>query len=370
MYQSIFPYAALPALFALVLLFLTTAGRAEAAAGEDKELVILDADMVELYDDGAAMLMLASAPNIKLLGVCTTAGNTWAAAGAAYALRQLEAAGLADEIPVFIGEDETSRKGRAADIERERALFGVGRDRWQGAFGGAKPASWRAAYRAAYGVEPHHAPAPQSAADFIIEQVAAHPGRVTIVEIGPCMNLAAAVRRAPETAISAKRAAYMGGAFFHEGNVTPAAEFNFWFDPEAAKTALHAPFAEQIIVPLDACEKIRLTAERWRETGEVLQNPILREMWRRSPRTEKFRRNPAHVSYVWDTITAALVIDPSIVTDEISLPVDVNDMWSLSYGQSLAFRGRAPEGARTARIVLAVDEGRLWEMIFETLKGI
>ena len=59
MYQSIFPYAALPALFALVLLFLTTAGRAEAAAGEDKELVILDADMVELYDDGAAMLMLA-----------------------------------------------------------------------------------------------------------------------------------------------------------------------------------------------------------------------------------------------------------------------------------------------------------------------
>ncbi len=66
------------------------------SAGAAKEKVILDTDMVMLYDDGVAMMMLANHPNIELLGVTIVPGNTWVSEGTAYALRQLEVIGRTD----------------------------------------------------------------------------------------------------------------------------------------------------------------------------------------------------------------------------------------------------------------------------------
>ncbi|MCC8178015.1 MAG: nucleoside hydrolase, partial [Cloacibacillus sp.] len=74
--------------------------------------------------------------------------------------------------------------------------------------------------------------------------------------------------------------------------------------------------------------------------------------------------------YIWDTIVSAIIIDPTVITEEITLPVDVNDDYSLSYGQMLAFKGGAPRGAQSARIVLSVDEDKLWKMIFEVCRGL
>ena len=75
----------------------------------------------------------------------------------------------------------------------------------------------------------------QHAVNCIIDTVRANPGQVTIAAIGPCGNLALAVRMAPDIVPLIRRVVYMGGSFFQQGNTTPAAEFNWYFDPEAAR---------------------------------------------------------------------------------------------------------------------------------------
>ena len=157
-------------LLALAVLLLSFPACAESCPKE-KELVILDTDMVELYDDGIAMLMLTASPEIELLGVTVVAGNTWVEEGAAYALRQLEGAGHAASVPVAMGKNAPLREGRLGNMKKERELFGFGRDDWQGAGGYARPESWRAVYRGTYKAEPKFAPIEQHAVDFIIEQV-------------------------------------------------------------------------------------------------------------------------------------------------------------------------------------------------------
>ena len=135
---------------ALALLVLVPLSRGQAA---EKEKVILDTDMVELLDDGVAMMMLAQAPNIQLEGVTIVFGNTWVETGTAAAIRQLEGMGRKD-IPVFMGVDEPTRKGRFDHMAEEKRLYGQNFDSHRGAAGYPRPASWQRAYRERYRREP------------------------------------------------------------------------------------------------------------------------------------------------------------------------------------------------------------------------
>ena len=85
----------------LLALLLCLPMTALGAAVPQKEKVLLDTDMVEAFDDGVAMIMLANAPNIDLVGITTVTGNSWVQEGTAYALRQLEIEGK--NIPVAEG---------------------------------------------------------------------------------------------------------------------------------------------------------------------------------------------------------------------------------------------------------------------------
>jgi inosine-uridine nucleoside N-ribohydrolase len=334
-------------------------------AGEAaKQPVILDADMVDWFDDGAAMLMLAKSPKIELMGVTTVIGNTWVETGVASAIRQLEGI-KATNIPVLAGVNKTINEKRFKNIAQETKLFGRGKDSHQGAAGYPEPVSWQAEYRKSYGEEPTYGPSKEGAVDFIIRNVKARPHEVTIVAIGTGANLAAAVQKAPEIAPLVKRVIYMCGAFFQQGNVMPAAEFNVWLDPEAEKIAFRAPFSEQIIVPLDACEKIQITWEKYFELKKKVKSPILQKLIKTHWMTDSFEKhqNPPD-NYVWDGLAAAIAIDPTIITKEVTMPVDVNDVFSPSYGQTLAYKGAGPEGTQKARIILNVDEKKLWQMIY------
>ena len=346
----------------IIFALLIVAMSAFTAAADTKEKVLLDTDMVESFDDGVAMIMLANAPGIDLLGVTTLTGNSWAAGGVAYAIKQLEIEGKTS-IPVAMGFEYPLRPYRHAGIAAERKLFGMGLDSWMGSFGLEKPESWQAEYVKLYGGAPTMTPDARHAVDFIIDTVRANPGEITIAAIGPCTNLAVAARKAPDIIPLIKRVVYMGGSFYQQGNVTPTAEFNWWFDPEAAKIALRAPFKEQIIVGLDVCESVIFRREHYDRLINTLGKSEQAKILRSTFPAQQFESNPEFTFFIWDVIVAAIIIDSSVVTGEVTAFVDINDQWGLSYGQSIAYPKQGPEGSREARIIMDVDIDKLWDMI-------
>ncbi len=76
-----------------------------------------------------------------------------------------------------------------------------------------------------------------------------------------------------------------------------------------------------------------------------------------------FETNPDFSHYIWDVLVAAVIIDPTLITKEVTRFVDINDQWGLSYGQSLAYPEEIPFGAQKARIVLEVNTDRFWNML-------
>ncbi len=333
---------------------------------QKKEKVILDTDMVEVFDDGIAMMMLAKAPNIDLIGVTTVIGNTWVPEGTAYAIRQLEAINRTD-IPVVPGIRTPMYPSRFETIKNERILFGIG-DAYVGAAGYEEPKTWESVYLQKYGREPEHKPLDMKAVNFIIDQVKANPGEITIIAIGTCDNIATAAHIAPEIVPLVKRVIYMGGSFFQPGNTTPTAEFNWWMDPDAAKMAVRSPFKEQIIVGLDVCETMPFRKDRYDHLKAVTNNRLILNMLQRNFLNQLFIDDPTYTHYIWDVIAACIMIDPTLIQDEVTRYVDVNSQFGFSYGQAVAFDKNQPIGTQQARIILKVDGERLWKMVEDYLK--
>ncbi len=344
--------------FCCLLVFLSEPSFAGAGA---REKVILDTDAVEMFDDGVAMLMLAKSPRIELLGVTCVSGNSWAEDGTAVTIRQMELAGIKD-VPVFEGIRYPLRPQRHANFELERRLSGIGNS-WTGSLSLPEPASWEEAYQKRYESKPVLKPASQSAVQFIIDMVRRYPDEVTIAAIGPCTNLACAIRIAPDIVPLVRRIVYMGGAFFQQGNVTPAAEYNWWFDPEAAQIVVRSAFKEQIVFGLDVCEKVVFKKEHYDRLLKSIGDNSLSQMLRNTFIGRSFAKDDAYTHCIWDVLVAAAIIDPSVITEERTCPIDVNTQFGSSYGQSLAYVRNVPEGCQPVRIVLNVDQDKVWDMI-------
>ena len=149
------------------LVFILFCGVTLGWAGDDRrQKIILDTDMVELFDDGIAMMMLAKAPDIELLGVTVVAGNTWVAEGTAYAIRQLEAIGVTN-VPVLQGVRSLLAPNRQENIKEEIRLFGYG-EGYLGSLAYEEPASWKDVYVSRYKQESTMEPADMHAVNFII----------------------------------------------------------------------------------------------------------------------------------------------------------------------------------------------------------
>ncbi|MBM9594353.1 nucleoside hydrolase [Roseitranquillus sediminis] len=100
------------------------------------------------------------------------------------------------------------------------------------------------------------------AVDFLIDTLRAEPGgTVTLCPLGPLTNIACALQKAPDIAGRIAEIVLMGGAYFEVGNITPAAEFNIYVDPEAA-AAVFACGAPITVMPLDVTHKALVTPER------------------------------------------------------------------------------------------------------------
>ena len=389
-----------------------------AFAQDEPTKVILDTDMVELFDDGTAMLLLEQAPNIDLLGVTVVSGNTPMPRGVATGVRQLEA--LDSEVPIYQGSryglrpwrgDRTRPEilGAELNISPITAWGGYMRPNAGDSIDTDPMAGWAEVYNHLYGEAPTYEkvygldnPDPEGndgAVDFLVKTVNKYPGEVTIVAIGPLTNIARAILKDPTFPSKVNKIVYMGGAFYVPGNSSASAEFNWWADPEAAKISVRAiwgdtesesfkVYGNQVISGLEANQNTGAMPEDLYR--EMVDNsaPGIQKLW--LAREERMKARGATTfgpGNVWDLFAAAYVIDPSIVLSWNNNPrpedgapqpiggvyVDVNAEMGLDYGRSLAFTDNdaggnsearsGPVGTQKAAIQNYIDEDKFWNEI-------
>src|ERR1051326_4569821 len=199
-----------------------------AAWASGRDTVVIDTDSGLFGDDGAAVVMLLRSPSqVTVSGITIVPGNVWAAQGAEYMLHILDLLRRPD-VGIYKGAEEPLLHNAA--MAHEYAKRG-GALEFMGAFAD-DPKEVKPAPGAKLSLRhPHH----ENAVDFIIAEVERHPAELTILEIGPMTNLALALRMKPSIETKIKRLVFMGGNVHVPGNASALAEFNFWFDPEAAR---------------------------------------------------------------------------------------------------------------------------------------
>ncbi|KQT83041.1 nucleoside hydrolase [Aurantimonas sp. Leaf443] len=202
------------------------------------EKVIFDTDPGQ--DDAVAILAALGSPaEIEVLGIVTVAGNIPIHHTTRNALRLVELAGRT-EVPVIQGCDRPLVR-RLVTAEHVHGQTGLD--------GSDLP-------------EPSIAARPGHGVDFIVETVRAHEaGTISLLALGPLTNVALALQKAPDIAGRLKRIVLMGGAYFEVGNITPAAEFNIYVDPEAAAMVV-ASGVPLVMLPLDVTHAMRSTKPR------------------------------------------------------------------------------------------------------------
>ncbi len=175
--------------------------------------MIIDTDTAS--DDAVALIMALRAPEVEVKAITVVAGNVAVSQGsrnARYTVELCEA-----DVPVYEGAERPLLR------EPSRASFFHGQD---GLGDQGYP-------------EPRRPPAEGHAVSVLVETIRAHPGLI-LVTLGPLTNLALALDRAPDISEGVGRCVVMGGAACTVGNVTPAAEYNIWCDPEAARACFRS----------------------------------------------------------------------------------------------------------------------------------
>ena len=341
-------------------------------AQQGPQKVIIDADMGQLNDDAVVLFMLANSEDIDILGLTIVAGNTWVEEGTAFGLRQLEIIGRTD-IPVLMGAGEPLMGSRQAWLAAEERFYG--NSEYLGAYSRPRPDSYLNIRREPYGGYPTTTPSSENAIDFIVRQVLENPNQITLFAIGPPTNIALAVKKNPEIVPLIQKIIYMGGAIDIPGNTTPAAEFNWWFDPESTKICLRTPFKEQIVVPNDVAERVYFTKAHYDRIVSARETPIIKmykDLW--GPR---FQAGPDRKSFVWDSITAAIFLQPDMVTKMEERYIDIDTNMGPNYGKSIGYhqsRRRSfdqpenfPAGTQKVKIVFDIDRNAFWDLYVDRM---
>ncbi|WP_404863020.1 nucleoside hydrolase [Georhizobium sp. MAB10] len=199
--------------------------------------IIIDTDPGQ--DDAAAILLALASPELDVLGITAVAGNVPLDWTTRNALIICELAGRAD-VPVYAGAHAPLKRPlvTAEHVHGKTGLDGPLLD------------------------EPVGELQDEGAVDFIIRTLLAEEtGTVTLCALGPLTNLALALQKAPEIAGRIAEIVLMGGGFFEGGNITPAAEFNIYVDPEAADVVFRAG-VPIVMMPLDVTHKVLTTRAR------------------------------------------------------------------------------------------------------------
>jgi pyrimidine-specific ribonucleoside hydrolase len=347
-------------------------------AGRGQFRVIIDTDPG--VDDALALLLAMRSPELKIEAITPVAGNVPLELTLPNALRMVEIAGRTD-IPVAAG----------ARAPLARRLVTAAYAHGENGLGGA------------VFPEPKIKPVAQPAAELIRQIVRKYPGEVTLIPVGPLTNIATALNLDAELANLVRGIVLMGGSL-SGGNITPAAEFNIYVDPEAARIVFQSGIPITM-VGLDATRKTSLTEEHVR-TLEAAQNPVSQAAAKIARNAIEHNRQQGFLvgPNMHDSLAVATFLDPSLVKLK-DYYVDVETTGELTAGETLGYsptagdlrrqpemekqvaqhmpiRGSAPTLASTktspvvrdqwvpnAKVALDVDSARFFELLIGRLAG-
>jgi purine nucleosidase len=301
--------------------------------------------------------MALRAPEVRVVAITTVAGNVPVLQSTRNALYTVELCGAS--VPVFIGADKPLLR------TYENATWFHGRD----------------------GLGDHNYPAPRQAAermhavDAIIAAVEANPG-ITIVTLGPLTNIALALAKKPSIAEQVGRCVIMGGAPCCEGNVTPAAEYNIWVDPEAARMVMRSGMPIEL-VGWHLSRGGAVVGEDDIARILAFNNPIAKfavECNSHARSAYKTQTGEAGISLP-DPIAMAIALDPTIGTDWSEHYVDVETQSELTRGMTVVDRLNVAEDDRNrvlwaqvlgkkvkAKVCWNMDSARWKSALFAALK--
>ena len=311
-----------------------------------KRLVLIDQDgSGPGGSNQMAMLALLQAPQVEVLGITMVTGNAWRDEETLHTLRMLELTGHAN-VPVARGAVFPLVRTQR-ETQLDAAL--TGKVTWLGAWGqgpstlvetdhGVTPITPdNPQAHGPYDIppmpegRPRLKPIDEDAVHFLIRQVHAHPHQVTIYAAGPLTNIALAISIDPEFASITRGIVLMGGSLNPhtddpEFATSPRHEFNFWFDPEAAHIVLRADWPRIDVTTVDVSIKAPFT-ERMLDAISKSQSPTARYIAAWSQ--DRY--------YQWDEFAACAWLDPTLITKEEPIYMDIDLSRPPSYGNTLTW---------------------------------
>jgi purine nucleosidase len=353
---------------------------AAALCPAQKRLVLIDQDgSGPGGSNQMAMMVLLQSPKVEVLGISMVTGNAWRDEETLHTLRMLELTGHAN-IPVARGAVfplvRTEQETRLAEALN-------GKVAWLGAWGqgqttlvetpsGVTPMTpERLQAHGPYEIppmpegQPQTKPIDEDAAHFLIRQVHAHPHEVTIYAAGPMTNIALAISIDPEFAALTKGIVLMGGSLNPETDdpefaSSPRHEFNFWFDPEAAHIVLRADWPRVDVTTVDVSIKAPFTQKMLDEIAKA-QTPAARYIaaWSQDRH------------YLWDELAACAWLDPTLITKEKLVYMDVDLSHGPTYGDTLTWteKFKPATGVRLVHAQVDLDLQRFQQMFVDLMTG-
>ena len=305
--------------------------------------IIIDTDPGQ--DDAVAILLaLASPDEIEVLGITAVAGNVPLYLTEKNARIVCELAGRPD-IGVYAG---CARPLKRKLITAEHVHGKTGLD-------GPELPEPKIKLKEKHGV------------DFIIDTFMQEPkNSVSLCPLGPLTNIATAILKEPRITSRIKQIVLMGGAYFEVGNITPAAEFNIFVDPDAAKIVF-ASGIQIVVMPLDVTHKALVTTQR-NEAFRQLKTPVgvaVAEMTDFFERFDKEKYGSAGAP-LHDPCVTAYLIDPTIFSGR-KINVEIETESELTLGMTVADWWRVTDREPNAFFVGDLDANKFFNLLTNRL---
>jgi inosine-uridine nucleoside N-ribohydrolase len=344
------------------IFFLTIA--AIPASAEQRRKIIIDQDCSGPGGSNMqTLLTLIQSPAAEVLGITVVSGNQWRDEEVARTLRLLELIGRTD-IPVVPGA-VFPLVHRYREAKLWQATYG------KVAFAGAWDDRWWHEPEVIPELlegQPHTKASDEDAAHFLLRMVHKYPHEVTIYEGGPMTDLAIANAIDPHFAELAAGLVFMGGSLEPQTDdpeflSAPRHEFNFWFDPEAAKSVLAAPWKRIVCTPVDISVKTRITDDMVADIAKS-PNPVAQYV-------VKYFLKDQGGSYMWDELAAAAWLDPTLITRKVQRYMSVNVDHGPAYGDTLTWteQNNPKLGARLVEIQQDLDLQKFNKMFVDLMKA-